>query len=416
MKRLDSRRDCIFVMVLVLVSAALFVIPSPSRSPYAPGSSLRTIGRIVDVDNSLVKKIGPIKEGDQQLEVRVLTGPFAGRTFPSANHLIGKIELDKLFAVGDRALVVLDLTPDRGDVAYANVLDHFRLDILCLIAAAFFAFLLLFGGWVGVKATLSFVFTAAVIFKVLLPSMLLGAAPIPTTLGIVAAITAAIIFLVGGLNRKSLVAFLGSLSGVIVTALLAELVTKALKIHGAVRPFTETLLYSGYGYLDLPALFSSGIFLASSGAIMDLGMDIASAMDEIVRHKPDIARRDLLKSGFTIGRLVIGTQTTTLLLAYSSGYSGMLMTFITQGLPAANALNLVYVSSELAHTLVGSLGLVLVAPLTAIAGALLIGGGLDKREMDAYHSQRGGELGRAAREMALQLRRTIWEGKNDTRS
>jgi uncharacterized membrane protein len=48
------------------------------------------------------------------------------------------------------------------------------------------------------------------------------------------------------------------------------------------------------------------------------------------------------------------------------------MTFIAQGLPAVNALNLVFVAAELVHTLVGSLGLVLVAPLTALAGSLLL--------------------------------------------
>jgi uncharacterized membrane protein len=220
MQQQDRRRDILFVAALTLFSAALFLIPSPSRSPYAAGSSLRAIGRIVETDDSLVRTIGPIKEGDQQLEVKILTGPFAGRAFTSANHLIGKIELDKMFAVGDRALVVLDLSENRKGVAYANVIDHFRLGALALIAGAFFAFLVLFGGWVGVKAALSFVFTAAAIFKVLLPAMLIGWDPILTTLMVVAIVTAAILFLVGGLNRKGLVAFIGSLSGILVTALL----------------------------------------------------------------------------------------------------------------------------------------------------------------------------------------------------
>lgn len=372
MRLKHNSRDKVFIVVVAIVTVGIFLLPSPSRSPYAPGSSIRAIGRIIEVNNDVVRQIGPIKEGDQQLRVRILTGPFAGKDFESANHLIGKLELDKLFAVGDRALMVLDLSADRKSVVYANTIDHYRLDILALMAVIFFAFLLVFGGWVGLKALLSFVFTLAVIFKLLLPAFLVGWPPIPTTIAIVACLTAVILFLVGGVNRKSLSAFLGSMGGVVITAILADVVVKALKIHGAVQPYMESLLYSGYGFLNLQDIFISGIFLASSGAILDIGMDIAAAMDELVSHDPNISRKALLASGFTVGRLVIGTQVTTLLLAYSSGYSGFLMTFIAQGIPTANAINLVYIAAELAHTFVGSFGLVLVAPLSAIAAAFLL--------------------------------------------
>jgi uncharacterized membrane protein len=364
--------DRAFALVTALASILLFLIPSPSRSPYAPGSSERAVGRIIEVDNSVVKSIGPVKEGDQQLEVRILTGRFKGREFPSVNHLIGKLELDKSFSPGDRVLLVLDLDAARQDVAYANVIDHFRLDILAGLAALFFGLLLAFAGWTGLKSALSFAFAAIVILKVLLPAYLLGLPPIPITLAAVAALTGAILFLVGGFNRRSLAAFSGSMAGVCATAILAVLVTKALRLNGATQPYVESLLYAGYGNIRMQDLFISGIFLASSGAILDIGMDIAAAMDEVLSHRPDIGRAELLRSGLSVGRLVIGTQTTTLLLAYSSGYSGLLMTFIAQGLPAVNALNLVFVAAELVHTLVGSLGLVLVAPLTALAGSLLL--------------------------------------------
>jgi len=368
----DRRREMLFAAALAIASALMLALPSPARSPYPQGSSLRAVGEILAVDDSLVKRIGPIKEGDQLLSLRVLTGPFKGREFESSNHLIGKLELDKLFAPGDRALVILDLNADRSDVAYANVLDHFRLASLVLLATCFIALLVVFGRWTGLKTALCFAFSAVAIFKVLLPAMLVGIHPVFATLVVVSVLAAVISFLIGGFTRKGLVAFLGSMLGILSTALLAVVVTRILKLNGAGIPYSETLLYTGYQHLDLAAIFSSGIFLASSGAVLDLAMDIAAAMDEFAFHKPDIGRGSLLKSGFSIGRMVIGTQTTTLLFAYSSGFSGLLLTFIAQGAPLANVLNMVYVSSELANILVGSLGLVLVAPFTAIVGALLL--------------------------------------------
>jgi uncharacterized membrane protein len=42
-----------------------------------------------------------------------------------------------------------------------------------------------------------------------------------------------------------------------------------------------------------------------------------------------------------------------------------------QGIPNVNILNMNYLAAEVLHTLVGSFGLVLVAPITTIMGTLL---------------------------------------------
>ena len=104
---------------------------------------------------------------------------------------------------------------------------------------------------------------------------------------------------------------------------------------------------------------------------MDVSVDISSALHEIVQKSPSISRRELIDSGFTIGRSIMGTMTTTLLLAYSGGYIGLLMVFMAQGTPVENILNLKYVSSEILHTIIGSFGLITVAPFTAVAAGLL---------------------------------------------
>lgn len=64
-------------------------------------------------------------------------------------------------------------------------------------------------------------------------------------------------------------------------------------------------------------------------------------------------------------------MTTTLLLAYSGGYITLLMAFMAQGIPFSNTFNLIYVSSEIVKTLIGSFGLVMVAPFTAVAGGFI---------------------------------------------
>jgi uncharacterized membrane protein len=215
-------------------------------------------------------------------------------------------------------------------------------------------------------------FTGILIWKVFLPVFLMGWNPIIVSLAVVMLLAGVIIFLVGGLEKKGLIAFLGAASGIILTCLLSLLFGAGFKIHGAVRPFSETLLYSGYPHLKLTHIFLAGVFIASSGAVMDIAMDIAASMNEVFQKKPNISIKDLIISGFNVGRAVIGTMTTTLLLAYSGGYTTMLMVFMAQGTPIVNIFNLNYVASEILHTLVGSFGLVLVAPCTAIIGGLML--------------------------------------------
>jgi uncharacterized membrane protein len=137
-------------------------------------------------------------------------------------------------------------------------------------------------------------------------------------------------------------------------------------------PFAETLLYSGFGHLDLTRIYIAAVFLACSGAVMDLGMDVAASMHEVAVRNPDISRLGLIRSGLNVGRAVVGTMTTTLLLAYSGGFLTLLMAFMAQGIPLDTTFNFIYVAAEVVKTIVGSFGLVTVAPFTALMGGLIL--------------------------------------------
>ena len=134
----------------------------------------------------------------------------------------------------------------------------------------------------------------------------------------------------------------------------------------------DSLLYSGYQDLDLTRIFMASIFVGSSGAMMDLTVDIAAAVHEVVEKRPDLSRREAAMSGIRVGRAAMGTMTTTLLLAYSGGFLGLLMVFMAQGTPLINILNYKYVASEMIHTVVGSFGLVAAAPLTALSSGFFL--------------------------------------------
>lgn len=371
MKRIEwisRRKDIAMVSVFALLCAGLAFAPTGFEDRL-PKDSQFARARVVDVENADVRQSAIVKTGVQSLTVEFQEGPFRGQRAVAANHLTGRMELDDFLVAGREILVEYSVRDGRVGTAVAR--GNYRLRLELLLVVLFAALLTLVAGWTGLKAMLSFLFSVLMIWKVLIPLFLREHDPILVALCVVGTLTAAVSFLVGGLTRKGLVTFAGTFSGLLLTCLLAHFSTRILRLHGAVLPFAETLLYSGFYYLNLTRIFVASIFIACSGAVMDLAMDIAASMDEIRKKKPQIGIWEHIGSGMAVGRAVVGTMTTTLLLAYSGSYIGLLMLFMGQGIPLLSMLNRGFMAAEVLNTVVGSLGVVAVAPLTALIGGLL---------------------------------------------
>jgi uncharacterized membrane protein len=360
-----KKQDLIFSGIVFVMCVVLYYIPTGFENRLQKNTE-NVEGKVLTVDNTSVEQHGILVSGSQSLEVEILTGKRKGEIIRTGNHFLGKMELDRVFKPDDHALVNFTLNGDVIISAFAS--DYYRLRIEIILLVVFSLFLLVYGGFFGFQAILSFFFTLLVLWKVMIPAMLKGFDPVILSLMIVCVLSTAILFLVAGVNRKGVVALLGSSLGLGLTALVTLVFIGPFHVSGAVRPFSETLLYSGFTHLNLTKILIAGVVLSASGAVMDLSMDISAAMNEIVLNNPAITRKQLFLSGNSIGRSVIGTMTTTLLLAYSGSYLAMLMLFMGQGITQANIFNMNYVAVEMLHTVAGSFGLVLVAPLTTIVG------------------------------------------------
>jgi len=370
LKTFCSRADLITIAVFTLFCVGMWFVDLGPTHPAPEGTKERA--RVLTVDNSLLMQHGLLCAGTQTLTVEILSGRFAGQEFPASNEVRAQMELDKIFEVGDIALVGVLNHAEPGKTML-NAQDHYRLGWSAVLFGLFALFLVLFGRITGFKALLSFVFSCLVVWKVLVPLCLKGYSALWLTIGCVMILTAVILFLIAGWSRKFLAAFSGSMLGVLSGCLLAAVFTSLFKINGAVMPYSQALLYSGYEYLSLSEIYIGAIILGCSGAVMDLGMDVAVGIEEVARHNPELGSRKLMASGLRIGRSVVGTMTTTLLLAYAGGYLTLMMTFAAQGTEPIDFINNPHVASEMVKTLVGSFALVLVAPFTAFAGGFIFG-------------------------------------------
>jgi len=318
---------------------------------------------VLGTDDSDMIQAGISKIGFQTLQVRIIEGRYQGKEISASNNLLGKLSIDNYYKKGDK--IVVALLEKNNQIISAKAIDLYRQNWELIIFILFVSLLVWYAGYTGVKALFSFIASLYLIWSFLIPGLLEGKNPLLLSSIILLLLSAIIIFAVAGFNKKGLAAFVGTISGLTITIGITVFFGNHLELIGMTSPFAETLLFSGHLDLDMKDIFYAAIVIGASGAAMDIAMDIAASMEEIKVKRPDIQRAELIQSGFNVGRAVIGTMTTTLLLAYSGGYLTLLMLFMTKDSTLSRMLNFKMVSAEILRTLTGSIGLVLVAPITA---------------------------------------------------
>ncbi|OGR22461.1 MAG: hypothetical protein A2277_21495 [Desulfobacterales bacterium RIFOXYA12_FULL_46_15] len=367
-----NHKDIIFTLVVFISMVIILCLPD-SNTFTRQKTEFEARCEVVETDDTYVFQRGIFKQGEQRVKIRLTTGEDKGRVLDSVNLLQGAVELEWFYKKGEKAIT--GYSKSDGVIISSRLLDPVRIDTLMILFFLFFITVIAVTGWVGVKSVLSFVFTLVTLWKLLIPGLLNNRMD-PVLLSVigVGVLSFVIIFLVAGFTKKGWIALLGVISGCLISWAVLFIFSKQLNINGTTSGFSTTLRFSGFETLDLLKLYYASVIISASGAIMDIAMDISAALCEIKEKRPDITRMNLIKSGINIGRSVIGTMTTTLLLAYTGTSLTMLMLMAAKGISISRLLNMNHIVSELLTALSGTFGLTLVAPITAvIAGWILVG-------------------------------------------
>ena len=365
----ERKKNTAFIIAFALASLILVLIPTGfERSIYFNASGARA--EVLSTDDSTIIQTGLFRTGDQRCIVRILSGEHKGLEMEGINLLSGSLKDDKVFVPGDIAWVLIERDGEDNPI-FINMIDYFRMDRELILAAAFVAVLVAFSGLRGVRMILSFLFAFLSIWKLLIPSILRGMNPLLMCTAVLMLLVLVTLSMVSGINRRSLAAILGSVCAMLLSVGISVFMTWYLRIHGSVLEMSEALLYSGFMDLDLTSLFSGVVCLSAGGAVMDLSIDVSAAMWEVREHAPETSRRELFRSAMEVGRAGVGTQITTLLLAYMGSYLTLMMVYMAQATPTASIFTSKSIAAEILQTLAGSFGIVLVTPLTALMGVVL---------------------------------------------
>ncbi len=367
-----DRKDIIFIILFIIMGIILILIPTGfERDIYYNAKGEKA--RVLSTDDSTVIQTGLFRQGEQRCTVEILSGEHKGEVREAVNLLSGSLKADKMFREGEIAWTLIEMDDDEN-IIFINMIDHYRLSKEIVLAAILALSLIAFSGIRGIRTISSFAFAFLLIWKILIPFTLKGYNPLIISTAALIVMTIFTLLLVSGVNRRALSAILGSVSAILITVVLSAITTEYLALHGSVLEQSESLLYSGFMDLDLTKLLSGVVVLSAGGAIMDLSIDVSAAMWEVKEHSYGISRTALFKSGMEVGRAGVGTQCTTLLLAYMGSFLTLMMVYMAQSTPILNILTSKSIASEIMQSVLGALSLVLVTPLTALFASFLFDG------------------------------------------
>ena len=267
---------------------------------------------------------------------------------------------------GDTVLLYNDTNPEGKSKWY--FMEYSRTSALIVLTIVFLGLILLFGRKKGVKTLISLVFTVLSIFIVFIPAILGGQNIYVWTIVTCAFITISTVLLVYGYSRKTLATALGCIGGVLVAGILTLIMNGVLRLTGFVD---ENAIYLQQlnSKIDLKAIIFGGILIGAVGAIMDVSIDIASSLTEVASkmEKPDF--KEIMKSGFNIGKDIMGTMTNTLILAYIGSSLSTVLLLTASSHSIAYLFNLEMITVEILQALAGSIGILTTIPLTSLIAA-----------------------------------------------
>lgn len=326
---------------------------------------------ILEVENiKETTEVEGIPERVQYIKLKVISGEYKDEIFEIENHLSDNIAYDIVVEKGDKVVIVIDEHEDGYLEVY--IADYARQNHIFYLLGLFVLLIILIGKGKGIKAVITLGFTIFMILKVLLPLMLKGINPIFISVLISILITIVTIFVISGINSKSIAAIIGTSSGVLIAGILAYIVGSQVRLTGLSGEEATMLMYIPQGIdFDFRNLLFSGIILGALGAIMDVGMSISSSIEEIHNANESLTTKELFNAGMNVGKDIMGTMTNTLILAYTGSSIPLLLLFMAYETSMIKIINLDIIATEIVRSLSGSIGLVLTIPLTALIASIL---------------------------------------------
>jgi uncharacterized membrane protein len=198
--------------------------------------------------------------------------------------------------------------------------------------------------------------------------------PIILTLFACILISCISLFFISEINIKTVTAFISTIITTGALLFFILILTDKAMIQGFSEEEIEEIgAFSLFVGVDFVKIGASMIIMSTIGAVIDLSISISSPMREIDFHNPSISRKELFRSGLSIGRDILGTSTNTLFFAFFGGYMALLIWFKDLSYSIGEIVNSKVFSSEMIFIGSAGIGVALAIPVTSWITAYYLG-------------------------------------------
>ena len=371
----ENRVSCLVLAAALVLFLAVRAIAAPEKETAIDAAEYAEYENAVITevlsDNTFTDPAADnALRGEQILLAEVKTGQYKGEIMQVYGY-VGPLYGGQLKA-GDGATLLISTYADGSHVA--TVYEYNRLPALAVIVALFLIATVAVGGKVGAKSLVALAMTLVCLFWILIPLLMKGAPTLLTVFLVCAYITVVTMVILGGVQRKTVCAALGTIAGTALALLFGLAAQSLARVDGLRLTDVEPLLQlrqTGTP-LGLRGLLVGGIVISALGAVMDVAMSIASALTEVHTVAPNRNMRELFRSGMNIGRDMVGTMTNTLILAFLGSGFALIIYLYSLGLSPYQLISSSYLTIEVVSSISSSIGVILSVPLTALISSVIL--------------------------------------------
>lgn len=371
----DNRVSCLVLAAALVIFIVVRTIAAPEKTEKIGAEAYAEYENAVITavlsDNTFTDPAADnALRGEQLLLAEVKTGQYKGETLQVYGYVgpLYGVQLKE----GDSATLLISTYADGTHTA--TVYEYNRLPVLAVIVALFLIATVAVGGKVGAKSLVALAITLVCLFWILIPLLMKGAPTLLTVFLVCAYITVVTMVILGGVQRKTVCAALGTIAGTALSLLFGLAAQSLARVDGLRLTDVEPLLQlrqTGTP-IGLRGLLVGGIVISALGAVMDVAMSIASALTEVHAVAPERGAKELLRSGMNIGRDMVGTMTNTLILAFLGSGFAFIIYLYSLGLNPRQLISSAYLTIEVVSSISSSIGVILSVPLTAVISSVIL--------------------------------------------
>jgi len=304
----------------------------------------------------------------QKLEILITRGSLKDKKITVEN---GNLPISNLqeYRVGDGVVITYSKDFEGKDNFY--ITDYVRRSALLFLFFVFVVLVVVIGRWQGIASLVGMGISFLVIFKFVLPKIYLGGDPVQIAILGSLVIIPTTFLLSHGINKKTIIAIVGTIISLVITGILASVFVDLAKLTGFASEEAGFLQAYKPGLINIKGLLLAGIIIGVLGVLDDITISQSAIVEQLKETNPKLKAGEVYKKAMAIGKDHIASMVNTLILVYTGAALPLLLIFIDNPHPFSEIINYEIIADEVVRTLVGSIGLILAVPITTFIASLV---------------------------------------------